>query len=979
MSMRKEMKLLLLLSTLVLGCAAATDNSTPGNERQGSFIKETLTCSSSSEEEGFCERPQHEEEKLRRLAQDGAVASMSTKSTKEVDSTADSLSTAGKSSTNEEEPKSPTIHISKSTNSNQPSLSEGEKHRTAMYPPKEKIPQHSERVDQSGQWSQPTGGGKEEGEKKEEDEEGEGDAVWVLRQEGDLEAFTNRGNVVIVYFYRNTLQRFLREYSRSAQDLLHYRILLATVDCGEYHVSSYCSSDKINRFAYGFRGGQEKIAFPLDTLFNSNAIVASALHLALINTVPILQTAGERRNLEKRCRGHCDLIFAYLRTLGTPEHRTFLEVAHAHQSSFVFAITTYTAGTLGLPPPHAEEEEQEKGVWVIHCQGKTISEECVVSNYRGKMMLPQLLHFIDVLQLPLWHEASKVPPSQELVTPYDDADLPWLLLLHDSSSATRVKVLAPSLAELLHGSVAIITLNMDGVTDELLAKLGLNIHTITTPALAFLQRDKSSATMLLNDYDDVLEWVKEQLMVLHQKEPQSKEEQGYLPVQEVEELQQDDELVLGMVENDSFPGVTELAGPTPFNAALKIKKMAVVAFYLTWDPVSNALLQHLSAVASLLEEHHSQASLYSINCYDWSLLCDSYGINTYPMLRLYPHGRRNVTYSNAINYYHILRAILLVERPSPVKLTSVRAVEDMLALKKDIHPAAQLISAAMVGVFPTEKDSSTFLEVCWMLEGSQLLGLHISQEAVSTYCSSEAGCVVVSKPGDIFQPWRTLEAPLLRSTAITSVLSQATLNVMDQLDPERYSAMHNGAESSDEAPTSQHLVILFLPSHTLQAATLSNAVPPWSYSSSASKKLPQDNLLITIGLLAADLSEPGFVFSWLTWNDPLAQQLGPVYGLTPEVHAVVGVAMGEGEVHIFPQGNSTRASLKAWLTALREGHSTPSVVLPKKVWEPRLPGFDFMRFMQEDQDHDAEDHLVLEMEADLTAKPHHGTAGKQKV
>lgn len=55
------------------------------------------------------------------------------------------------------------------------------------------------------------------------------------------------------------------------------------------------------------------------------------------------------------------------------------------------------------------------------------------------------------------------------------------------------------------------------------------------------------------------------------------------------------------------------------------------------------------------------------------------------------------------------------------------------------------------------------------------------------------------------------------------------------------------------------------------------------------------------------------------------------------------------------------------------------VVLPKKAWEPRMPGFDFLRFMQEDQDHDAEDHLVLEMEADLTAKPHHGMPGRQKV
>lgn len=66
-----------------------------------------------------------------------------------------------------------------------------------------------------------------------------------------------------------------------------------------------------------------------------------------------------------------------------------------------------------------------------------------------------------------------------------------------------------------------------------MAKLGLNYHSITPPALAFIQRDRKSATTLLNDYDDTLEWVKEQLFVMHQNEPQSKEEQGYLPVQVV--------------------------------------------------------------------------------------------------------------------------------------------------------------------------------------------------------------------------------------------------------------------------------------------------------------------------------------------------------------------------------------------------------------------------------------------------------------
>lgn len=106
------MKLLLLFSTLVLGCAAAADHSTLDNKRQTSFIKETFTCSSSREEERYCERPQQEKERLRQLAQDDAVVSMPTKSTK-VESSADSQSTAGESSTKGEEPISPTIHISK--------------------------------------------------------------------------------------------------------------------------------------------------------------------------------------------------------------------------------------------------------------------------------------------------------------------------------------------------------------------------------------------------------------------------------------------------------------------------------------------------------------------------------------------------------------------------------------------------------------------------------------------------------------------------------------------------------------------------------------------------------------------------------------------------------------------------------------------------------------------------------------------------
>lgn len=104
------MKLLILLSTLVLVCATR-DHSTTGSEPREILSTEAPTCSSSSEEEEYCERPQNEEEIFKRLTQDAVPPSMPTKSTKEEDSTADSLSSAGGSHTDGEEPKSSTIHV----------------------------------------------------------------------------------------------------------------------------------------------------------------------------------------------------------------------------------------------------------------------------------------------------------------------------------------------------------------------------------------------------------------------------------------------------------------------------------------------------------------------------------------------------------------------------------------------------------------------------------------------------------------------------------------------------------------------------------------------------------------------------------------------------------------------------------------------------------------------------------------------------
>ncbi|CAL4171342.1 unnamed protein product, partial [Meganyctiphanes norvegica] len=299
-------------------------------------------------------------------------------------------------------------------------------------------------------------------------EDGQAVTVAHLNSKEDFEKFIREEAVHLVYFYKkggitSAVRTFVKEFQLSARQLIHYKIFLAMVDCDMHLVPGYCAPDKVSRFAYGFRDGAEKIAFPLDTLFNANAIVSSALHLSLINNVPILQSASERQSLEQRCKGRADIIFAFHRNLGTYEHRIFLEIAYAYQDKYVFALTTYTAGTLGLRElQQAKQEDQEEVnqlVWVIQCASHSVSQECIDSPYRGKMLLPDLLNFMTIVSKPKWSELSIPSGSDEVLTPYDSLGIPWVFLIHDGASRKRMKDLAPNLAELVRGAVAVFTVD----------------------------------------------------------------------------------------------------------------------------------------------------------------------------------------------------------------------------------------------------------------------------------------------------------------------------------------------------------------------------------------------------------------------------------------------------------------------------------------------------------------------------------------
>ncbi|XP_063585454.1 thioredoxin domain-containing protein 16-like [Penaeus indicus] len=386
-------------------------------------------------------------------------------------------------------------------------------------------------------------------------------------------------------------------------------------------------------------------------------------------------------------------------------------------------------------------------LWVVHCADKTPEEECVVSRYRRKMVLSQLVQFLAALQLPKWHEVRLAAGLRQVVTPYDHTEMPWIILLHDSASRSRVMTFVPHLAQLLHGTAATLTLDLEQEGVGVLADLGLSLSNVVAPAMAILQpphlRKPTATVPLLNDYDDPLEWLNDQLDDLQIQPLLSKEEQGYVPVESLE-LQQDDELVQEMVPEERLLHVPALEGPEALTAALApspSRTLTALAFTLHWDPVSNILLQHLDSILPQLHELGSHASLYRVNCFDWPKVCDANGISTYPVLRLHPKGANNITYDGAISGASILKAILLCEGSTPLEVTSGEVLEELLRLSPSLHPALALPSppAVAVGVFATLRDYKDMVtnaagvtQAAAILRGTHLVARHISPAATSS-------------------------------------------------------------------------------------------------------------------------------------------------------------------------------------------------------------------------------------------------------
>ncbi|KAK7080667.1 hypothetical protein SK128_023532 [Halocaridina rubra] len=206
------------------------------------------------------------------------------------------------------------------------------------------------------------------------------------------------------------------------------------------------------------------------------------------------------------------------------------------------------------------------------------------------------------------------------------------------------------------------------------------------------------------------------------------------------------------------------------------------------------------------------------------------------------------------------------------------------------------------------------------------------------------------------------------------------------LNFERLATLSYTREMVTESSSAEHyLLIFFIPSDSSLAALLKSSFPG---EKGTQQKNPDEELWETFSHLAAEFSEPGFIFSWLHGDDPLAEKLITAYRLTDYKFNLVAVNWQQSSdnenknvednadieygIRVYMCPDMTSKSLRSWLVSLKDGSLQPSEVIRETEWEPRLPGFDYIKFMMEDEDREAEDQLMIEIENDLTNSHHHG-------
>ncbi|XP_022257795.1 thioredoxin domain-containing protein 16-like [Limulus polyphemus] len=420
----------------------------------------------------------------------------------------------------------------------------------------------------------------------------------------------------------------------------------------------------------------------MDTLQDRHGIIASVLHIAMIDKIPILKSAAERQDLEDKCKGRCNILFLFLKELGSYEHRVFMETAMRISDKYLCALTTDHDSTVGLSEPDLQNDgenhgktEKEPRLWALQCSNvePQSGHSCLQAVHWMRIDLTSVNVFLQAVDMEPWVEVK--PSSDRICTEYDNLELPKVFLTYDKNAKEQVINIANQLNTFYRGALGICIIDRTLINKHHLKSLGLN-EVIYPPDVMFLQPDDTRVAVF-SGFQDSFNFIREQLqqyytVVLNKMssmmyDEESLDEECYL-------LSQDDPVAVAL-RRIGGPNVTSIRALTDktMPKLLEDIPVAMVIFYVDWDPESLIVLHMFTRLAVRFEGEPNL--LARVNCFDWTDICQHHNVTQYPTIRLYERGEQPITYKGMFDESMLWNTLLIFKEGSSVKLETPKEVE----------------------------------------------------------------------------------------------------------------------------------------------------------------------------------------------------------------------------------------------------------------------------------------------------------------
>ncbi|KAM6180638.1 thioredoxin domain-containing protein 16 [Erethizon dorsatum] len=691
----------------------------------------------------------------------------------------------------------------------------------------------------------------------------------------------------------------LEQLNEAVRPLQDYGISVAKVNCAKEETSRYCGKEKDLMKAYLFRGNILLRDFPTDALFDVNAIVAHVLFALLFNEVKYITTLEDLQNIENTVKGKANMIFSYVRAIGTPEHRAVMEAAFVYGTTYQFVLTT----EIGLLESIGSEEIEHAHLYFFHCKLVSDLTERCRRTLMGQPLTTLNIHaFVKIMKAPLLTEVAEDP--QQVSTVHLQLGLPLVFIVSQKATYEAERRTAEWVAWRLLGKAGVLLLLRDS--------LEVNIPQHTNVVFKRAEKEVPVEFLVLPDIDSIISHVENNMHIEEAVESEDSD------VEDPDMDIQDDEVAETVYRDRKRPLPLELTVELTeemFNRTVTASD-SIVLFYAGWQAVSMAFLQSYIDVAVKLKGM-SAMLLTRINCADWSDVCTKQNVTEFPAVKMYKKGENPVSYAGMLGTEDLLKFIQLNRISCPVTITSIQEAEEYLngELYEDLITYSSL---SVLGLFsPTMTTAKEdFTEAGNHLKGCVLTGIYSEEDVwilANKYAAALPALLLARhKDGKI----ESIPLAGTHAQDIVQIITDALREAFPEITVENLPTYFR---------LQKPLLILF---------------------SDGSVNPQYRKAILT---LAEEKRLGSFTPCWLNLkNTPVGRGILQAYfGLLPPLPLVVLVNLhSSGQVFAFPSDQSiTEQNLALWLKKLEAGLENHITILSAQEWKPPLPAYDFLSMM----------------------------------